>query len=153
MNNFQFASEELGFETKLFEIKAENGILKNFFFLIKLVIKNKGYFFIRYNNSLNFLFLLPIIILKISNKKLILDVPTPIVNYIRELFISDASIFKKILIFLNTIILGPIPFILASLNVQYSKEGLFFSLFTKSILIGNGIDTTYYIKEYYKKEK
>ena len=98
MNNIQIASEELGFETKLFEIKAENGILKNFFFLIKLVIKNKGDFFIRYNNSLNFLLLLPIIILKISNKKLILDVPTLIVNYIRNYLLVMPQ-FKKILIF------------------------------------------------------
>lgn len=67
---------------------------------------------------------------------------------------SKSSFLKKLVIFFNTLFLGPLPFILSNLNIQYSLESKYFSLLSKSILIGNGIDTDYYVfKKNYNKNK
>jgi len=154
VNNFRKSSESLGHATSILKLNVENGFINNFKLLVNKVCKSEGIFFFRYNNSLNVFFFIAICILRLRNQIVITEIPTPITNYLNELFMSKSSFLKKLVIFFNTLFLGPLPFILSNLNIQYSLESKFFSLLSKSILIGNGIDTDYYIlKKNYNKNK
>lgn len=112
--------------------------LKNIFKIFKT---SYDIYFIRYNNSRNIFLLFLILFFKIKKKKIILDVPTPIVNYLKELELNTDINLRIILIKGITYILGPLPFLLSDLVIQYAEESTFFNPENvKSILIGNGVD-------------
>jgi glycosyltransferase involved in cell wall biosynthesis len=113
--------------------------LKNIF---KICKTNYDVYLIRYNNSRNIFIFFLILWLKIKKKKIILDVPTPITNYLRELDLNTSISLQITLIKAITYILGPLPFILSDLVVQYAEESTFFNpKYVNTILIGNGIDS------------
>lgn len=152
VNNFRKSSQSLGYSTSILKLNTEDGLINNFKLLINKVLQSKGVFFFRYNNSLNFVFFIAICILRLRNQIVVTEIPTPITNYLNELFMSKSNLLKKSIIFFNTLFLGPLPFILSNLNIQYSLESKFFSFLAKTILIGNGIDTDYYaIRSNYNK--
>jgi len=112
--------------------------LKNIYKIFKT---NNDVYLIRYNNSRNIFLFLLVIVFKIKKKKIILDVPTPITNYLKELDLNTNLRLQKILIKAITYILGPLPFLLSDLVVHYAEESTFFNpKYVKTILIGNGID-------------
>ena len=107
-----------------------------------IVTSNTTYTVIRYIPKLGiFIFLLGII-LKANNRKLIIDVPTPMTNHINEILNNNNGIINR---FFNIMIIGIqgfIPFVSAYKIIQYANESEWFSLFVKykTVLIGNGVD-------------
>lgn len=136
---------QLGFKSNIINIESIS-FFEDAVSLIKLSFKLKDVAYLRYNNSKNFIFFIALIILKIRGVKIILDIPTPIINFLKEISISKSTFFKKNVIILSTLILGPLPFIISNLNIHYAHENWYFRLFNKkNLLIGNGINSKYYI--------
>ena len=133
------------FISKIFPVDTSEGFLTSTLNLLSSFRLNSDYFFIRYNNSRNIFLTILLILLKIKGKKIILEIPTPIQNHIKEIFLSPTSILKKTFVLMTTWILGPFPFFFTNLVIQYAEEGKYFKLFTKKTLfIGNGIDVSSY---------
>ncbi len=129
-------------------------ILSEFYYYYKIFKSRNDTYFIRYNNSKNIFLFLLVIILKLKNKIVILDVPTPITNYLKELDLNQEFSFKKILIKLNTYFLGPLPFLISDLVIHYAEESTYFNpQKVNSILIGNGIDANEFASLINKKNK
>jgi len=140
MLSYKKAAGHLNFDSIIYKIQSLylSDELINIWAIIK---SNENVYLIRYNNSRNIFLFLMIVILKIRKKRIILDVPTPLTNYLKELNLSSALSFKRFLIKFSTYILGPLPFFISDLVVQYAEESAYFNpKLVKSILIGNGID-------------
>lgn len=134
-----------GFVSEVYPVNASKGFTRSTVRLFASLQLNSKYFFIRYNNSRNFFLFILIILLKLRGKKIILEVPTPIINYCKEIIISKSSRFKKSILLASTYLLGPIPFFFSNLTIQYAEENYYFRLFTrKYLLLGNGIDVESY---------
>tara|TARA_B110000211_G_scaffold12809_1_gene13404 strand:+ start:8986 stop:10035 length:1050 start_codon:yes stop_codon:yes gene_type:complete len=145
MNNFKDASKKLGYKSNEIVLNTENGFYRNIKTLFINAFNLKNIVFIRYNNSVNLLLFLFIFILKIRNVKIILDVPTPLINNLNEIIVSDSRFLKKTIIVFNTILLGPFPYFFSNIVVQYAEEHYYFKFLKKNnILIGNGIDVDFY---------
>ena len=145
MKSFSKSFEKKNFKAESHVLNSRDGLLKSLKILIRLSFKIDGICFIRYNNSLNIFFFISILILFFRRKKIILDVPTPIINNLKELKISKTSFFKKLIIIFNTLILGPLPFLFSNLVLQYADENWYFNFLNRNnLLIGNGIDSEKY---------
>lgn len=97
----------------------------------------------RYNNRTGVGILFLTIALRLTRRRVVLDVPTPIVNHLQEILLRDKKNILSVADILNAVFLGPFPFISANLVLQYAREHPFFNpaSLVKSILIGNGIDS------------
>ncbi|NCO69852.1 MULTISPECIES: glycosyltransferase [Shewanella] len=96
---------------------------------------------IRYLPRAGLLFFFLGFILNLRKQKLIIDVPTPQVNLIKEILLHNKTFFgllNILLIYLQAFI----PFITAYKVLQYSNESSFFTFGLKKrvLLIGNGVD-------------
>lgn len=148
MSAFFSAGNKLNIDTSYFKLYS-NGILNELKQILTIFKSNNNVYLVRYNNSKNIIFFLIIIYLKLNRKKVILDVPTPITNFLKELRLvsNERFSFKKCIIILSTYLLGPLPFIFSDLVIQYAEEASFFNpKFVNQILLGNGIDTQSIIK-------
>jgi glycosyltransferase involved in cell wall biosynthesis len=146
IRNLNQSFKTKGFLSETYPVNASKGFTKSTFELFKALQLNSKYFFIRYNNSRNFFLFILIILLKLKGKKVILEIPTPIINYCKEIILSNSSRFRKSFILVSTYLLGPIPFFFPDLIIQYAEEGYYFKLLTrKNLLLGNGIDVESYI--------
>jgi hypothetical protein len=140
MLSYKNAATKLNHNAILLKIHSSTLLneLKNIYKIFKT---NNDIYLIRYNNSRNIFLFLLIFFFKINKKKIILDVPTPITNYLKELNLNTNISLEIILIKAITYILGPFPFLLSDLVVHYAEESTFFNpKYVKTILIGNGID-------------
>jgi glycosyltransferase involved in cell wall biosynthesis len=155
MDAFFSAGIKLNIKTTSFKLYS-NGLINEFMQLLTIVKAQEDVFLIRYNNSKNFILFLAIIYFKFNRKKVILDVPTPIISFLKELrIISSGSLsLKALIIILSTYLLGPLPFIFSDLVVQYAEESSFFNpKVVKQILLGNGIDSQNIINLLNKNKK
>lgn len=119
-----------------------NGI-KNHFKLFNEVIRSKSDInVIRYQGTLSIFVVIAAFLIRIKGRVVILDVPTPIINLIKEVFKKEKFSFKDIIIIVHIFVLGPLIFLFFNRILQYSNESIWFSLFSskKSMLIGNGIN-------------
>ena len=96
----------------------------------------------RYQGTLNAFLFLGGFILKLKKQKLIIDVPTPISNLLKEMSFNKSFDLVSVLNKLQIIIFGPVSLTFATLVIQYADESMWFSIFSKqkTIKIGNGID-------------
>lgn len=146
MLSYKNAAIKLNHKAIILKIYSNN-LMTEFNIYYKILNSSNDIYYIRYNNSKNIFLFFLIIILKLKSKVVILDVPTPITNYLKELDLNSNFSFKKILIKFNTYILGPLPFLISNLVVHYAEESSYFNpKNVKSILIGNGIDANEIIR-------
>ena len=147
MNNFYKAFLDKGFAATKSPIDVSLGILPSTKSLFETIKNNTDYYFVRYNNSRNIVFLFFFILLKFNKNKLIIEVPTPITNNVDEIKLSSANLFRKLYMYITTFCLGPIPLSLGNLVLQYANESSYFGHLAKNqtLLIGNGIDTNSYL--------
>jgi len=121
------------------EPRGVNGYLT---YIREIALSNSNYVVIRYLPKLGFIIFLLGVLLKLSNRNLIIDVPTPMKSHIKEIMIHNRGFLSRFfnisLIYLQSFI----PFLSASRVIQYADEARFFSFFIdkKTILIGNGVD-------------
>ena len=142
MMSYKNAAIKLNHNAILLKIYSSK-ILNELKCIYKIIKTNNDIYLIRYNNSRNLFLFLLICCLKLKKKKIIIDVPTPITNYLKELDLNSNKSLQIILIKVITYILGPLPFLLSDLVVHYAKESTFFNpKYVKTILIGNGIDSS-----------
>jgi len=108
----------------------------------EIAFSSSDYVVIRYLPKLGFIIFLLGVLLKLSNRNLIIDVPTPMKSHIKEIMIHNRGFLSRFfnisLIYLQSFI----PFLSAGRIIQYANEARFFSFFLskKTILIGNGVD-------------
>lgn len=109
--------------------------------IYKLLKSDNTIFIFRYNNLLGLILFFCSIYLRLNNKVVIFDVPTPIKNHLIYNIKNNNRKIKNYIEIINSIVLGPLPFMFTNLVIQYAKEGAFFRILSnhKSILIGNGI--------------
>lgn len=112
--------------------------------LVKVLRSDKQIVLYRYNNMMGSVLLLMIILSRLLGKKVVLDVPTPIIHHLKSIYIKKRKGARDVFEFANALLLGPLPFVFANLVIHYSKENNYFlpNKFTKSILIGNGVRTS-----------
>jgi hypothetical protein len=74
--------------------------------------------------------------------KILIDVPTPNRNSIRELYFSNNPLITRIRAIAYLIAIGPLPYFFVDRVFQYAEEGRWFMWGNKNktILLGNGID-------------
>ena len=117
--------------------KGNAKLIKNLFFAKEETI------IVRYIPKLGIIFLFLGFYLKLKNRRLIIDVPTPMINHIFEIYKSDKSSLARLFSISLITFMGSLPFLSATRIVQYSNESSFFSFLCKkkTIIIGNGVDT------------
>ena len=118
-----------------------NGIIGNIQFIYQVLIAKEQNIIVRYIPKLGVLFFLLGILLKFRNKFFYIDVPTPMINHLSEIFNSDHSAIRKSLNIGLIILMGSIPFLSCKKIIQYSIESPFFSFLCKNkiLLVGNGV--------------
>jgi glycosyltransferase involved in cell wall biosynthesis len=123
-------------------ISRKNGLKAHFELALKLFTLKEEIVLLRATPFTMILMLPGLLYLKFKNKKIIIDVPTPITNFIEEVKIKKGNkIIEMIKISILYITL-PICFYPANRILQYTKESKWFSsgIKGKILEIGNGID-------------
>jgi len=74
--------------------------------------------------------------------KILIDIPTPNINSIHEIYSSESSFIARIRAIFYLVVVGPFPYFFVDRIFQYAKEGTWFVLGnrSKTILLGNGIN-------------
>jgi glycosyltransferase involved in cell wall biosynthesis len=140
------ALEKSGHQSELIVANGEGGLMKalpSVMSLLTKLVKVKADVVIIRNDILMPLLSVGMIIQRIRGTRVVVDVPTPITNWINEINLSK---HKSLLWRLRRTLLirSSFPWSLwpASKVIQYAKESMFFSfgIRNKSLLSGNGID-------------
>ena len=137
---FVKGAEENGFICQHI-ILEPNSITIYFEFIRYLLTSKQEYIIIRYLSKIGIIIFLLGLILKFKNQKLLIDVPTPMKNHVRELLNSKENVFSNLLNMILIYLQGPIPFLSAKGIIQYANESKWFSIgnLRKQIIVGNGI--------------
>jgi len=103
---------------------------------------NSDIIFLRSLSYRNFFLINTFIRSRKKGVKILLDVPTPNRNSIRELYYSNNSLITRLRAIAYLIIIGPIPYFFVDRIFQYAEEGAWFVFGnrSKTLLVGNGID-------------
>lgn len=145
IQNFHKNFNKKGIVSTVYPINTGEGFIKSTLKLLNVTRLNSKFIFIRYNNSRNIFFLILMILLKFKRKRIILEIPTPIINHCKEIIISKSSRHRKLFVLTTTWLLGPLPFLLPDLIIQYAEENIYFKLLSRNnLLMGNGIDVESY---------
>lgn len=109
--------------------------------LYTTALSSKTVIVYRYNSHLAIFFLCATVLARILGKKVIFDVPTPIIADLRFNILHQKLNIRSLLALFQALILGPLPFIASNLVVQYAEETRYLlpKIFTRSVLLGNGI--------------
>lgn len=119
------------------------GLRKHISYLLAIISAKEDYVVTRYSGKIG-LFFFPIgLIFKVRNQKLIIDVPTPVTNLIREMKLKEHKNCINVIERIMIIALGSIPFLSSASIIQYADESKWFSngVRNRIIKIGNGIDS------------
>lgn len=139
ITQFVDCSRSMGYESRL--IIAEQGLLGQFSMARMMLCDQSDIVVMRCSLYTALLYLIPMLALRFRGTAVIVDVPTPITMALHEaLHETRISLAARIAHVGMLVINFPLALWPARLIVQYSVESRYFSLFRKSILIGNGID-------------
>lgn len=145
IQNFHKNFNKKGIVSTVYPINTSEGFIKSTLKLLNVTRLNSKFIFIRYNNSRNIFFFILMILLKFRRKRIILEIPTPIINHCKEIIISKSSRYRRLFLLTTTWLLGPLPFLLPDLIIQYAEENIYFKLLSRNnLLMGNGIDVESY---------
>ena len=143
VKGFVNGSKKAGFTSRSVIIEP-NGIKGVETYIREIISANEHYIVARYLPKIGLAYLVLGLYIKFLGKKLIIDVPTPLVNLVREVSLNNGiSPLKKFIFIFLTYAAGPLPFLFAYKIIQYSHESLYFSIFVRrrTIVTGNGVDT------------
>ncbi len=120
-----------------------NGIRGYMEFVKAICFAKESNVIVRYIPKLGIVLLFLGIILRITNRNLIIDVPTPMKNHIKE--ILNKKIKLNINDYLHILIIylqAFLPFLSAKKIIHYAKDSAFFTFGAKYkvVIIGNGVD-------------
>ncbi len=141
VTDFVLSANELGISA-VSRIQKPGSYKEHIISLLRLVACKEEILIIRYNNFAGPVLFIFILLLRVIGKKIILDVPTPILHHLRFILNNKKSL-RNYLEIIIALVLGPLPFITANLVLQYSNESFYFNpkYLTNCLLIGNGIRT------------
>ena len=108
----------------------------------KMISSNSKYIVVRSPSRDGIFYFLCFILIRLQNKILIIDQPSPASTYIKEVNYQDRSFLNKTAKKLLTYLSCPLVFILAHRVVEYGIESAYFRFFSgsRTLVIGNGID-------------
>jgi glycosyltransferase involved in cell wall biosynthesis len=141
------AMEAMGHQSALMVANGDGGLMKalpSVLFLLGRLLRVKADIVIIRNDILQPVLLIGMVVQRFRGAKVVVDVPTPLANWINEINLSGhKSSFWRLR--RTLLIRCSFPWSLwpASKIIQYANESSFFSfgLKGKTILVGNGIDT------------
>ena len=138
-----------GYQSRAVTIEP-NGIEGVKAYIKAIIHAEEDYIVVRYLPKIGPVFFFLGLYLNFFKRKLIIDVPTPMKNHIKEISSIDNVLINRIVLKTWIYLIGSFPFLSAYKVLQYAREGFVFSLFVrnKSRLIGNGVDT----KSIYRRE-
>ena len=96
----------------------------------------------RYLVYLSFVYPFIALIYRFRGQKLVLDVPTPLINLLKENLSVNGFTLKFLLLFIFVMVLSPLSYLFSSLVLEYSYESKFLSMFSRKqrLLVGNCVD-------------
>jgi len=141
IKGFVVGAQKNGLKSNFLFIKP-NGFKNHLILFKKIISSNKNINVVRFQGTFPIFLLISGLVLKLRRKKLITDIPTPITNLIREIYYKQKKSLKDYLVILQLYVIAPFSLIFSSIVIQYSREPIWFNLFSysKVIKIGNGID-------------
>ena len=141
ITDFATAANAIGYKTGA-KICPPSNYFNYLISLIEVVRERKYVSIFRYNNTTGLPLFFVAIILRMSGRRVVFDVPTPISSHLRSIKVKDNKTLKDYIELILGWVLTPIIFLAPNLILHYSLESKYFSVFSrnKSIIIGNGID-------------
>jgi glycosyltransferase involved in cell wall biosynthesis len=141
INGFVQGTNNIGIQSRYLLIDP-GGLKKHFTYFFEIIGAKEDIVVTRYQGTMNIFLFIGGFILRIRNKKLFIDVPTPITNLLKEMSFKGKRNFIDYLNYLHILILGPFSFLFSTAVIQYADESKWFSIFArnKTIKMGNGID-------------
>jgi glycosyltransferase involved in cell wall biosynthesis len=124
------------------ELIEPRGYLGYFCFFKEIIGSNENIIVIRYLPKAGVVIFLLGILLRLRRQRLIIDVPTPIVNLVNEIRSHQKKKVLKVIQLTQIYLQGSLPFLTSSKVLQYAEESSYFSFGIKNrvMLIGNGVD-------------
>lgn len=147
VSDFVLSANDIGIKAK--SSIQNNGLYSSYILsLLNLLFSKENIIILRYNNLACLILLIFTLALRIIGKKVVYDVPTPIIFHIKYTLSKNKSV-KDYFEIISSVLLGPLPFIAANLVIQYSNESAYFNpkCLTNCLLIGNGIRVTNFNKD------
>lgn len=142
INDWTDAAFELGLEANSIIIPPSGGLRSYLKFNQEIINSKNKILFLRNPTYLRFLLFFSILIARINNCKIFIDVPSPIYVLVKEVLGRHENKLIKYLTALELIITGSIPFIFANKIIQYANENRWYQVGCshKTLVIGNGIN-------------
>jgi glycosyltransferase involved in cell wall biosynthesis len=136
------AATELGYDSDLKIIRPSGGVISYLKLNFIILKSKKELLLVRNPTHLRILLAFSILIARINGCIVIIDVPSPLKTLVKEIFLRKQNFFIKLLIIIEIIISGSIPFLFANKIIEYANEGWWYTLCCKDNvkLIGNGIN-------------
>lgn len=102
---------------------------------------SNGTVMIRYAPNYAIFFILLGLFSKFKKVRLIIDIPTPIINHIKEIYISERSLLFKFIYLSSIFLMSTLPFVFANKLISYAPDSKFFiPSFINNLIVGNGVD-------------
>jgi len=113
-------------------------------YINEIIKSREDYVLVRYLPKIGFIYLFIGVYLRLKGQKLIIDVPTPMKNHIREIYSSKESKVRKLFFISWIYLMAFLPFISCFRIIQYAKEAPFFAFLNnnRTKIVGNGVDTS-----------
>ena len=141
IKGFCKAAEGEGYVVEII-VKACSRLHERRLLMQNLLTTDAKYIVLRSMSSYSLFFLAYMMKARMQGKTIIVDQPSPMWNYAKELNNYPRSYFWKLSKKTFTYIGGPLFFLLSNRIVQYADESAWFKMFCrdKTLLTGNGID-------------
>ena len=142
INGFEQAVIKMGYNIEIINMYGVKSLFKYYKKMIIIIKSNAKIIYYRTGGILTLFFYVYFIIAKLQGKKLIIEVPTPMIAVVMEVFNSNRSKAKKWVYIFLIYINGPWIYWIFNKIIQYGNEGVYFYIGNnkKTILIGNGIN-------------
>lgn len=141
ITDFVTAANSLGYKANA-KICPPSNYLRYIWSLLEIFSECKNIVILRYNNTTGLVLFIVALMLRLTGRKVIFDIPTPISSHLRNIYSKKNKTIKDNIELLVGFVFTPIIFSVPNLLINYSIESKYFSAFTrnKSIIIGNSID-------------
>lgn len=122
----------------------KDGILGHLLLPLKIIQCRADLLIVRATAFSMLLCFIPLLIQRLSGKKIVIDVPTPLVSVLEEIDGSSKNKFKKIVLRTLIKINYPLALYVAHRVIQYSEESprFLFGIKRKTFMGANGIDVS-----------